>query len=97
MPTEGRVEVCVDQQWGTVCDDFFGTVDANVVCGQLGYSRMSKHCVEEYIHIHTLLICYYILSTNSLLLVFRCHCLFRCKVWPRSWTHPLGQRSLCCN
>ena len=34
---QGRVEVCVAQTWGTVCDNGFNNNVARVVCRQLGY------------------------------------------------------------
>lgn len=34
---EGRVEVCINNAWGTLCgDSFFSSVDAGVLCGQIG-------------------------------------------------------------
>ena len=37
---EGRVEICISNAWGTVCNTLFEKEDAAVVCGQLeGFKR----------------------------------------------------------
>ena len=35
---EGAVEVCIANQWGAVCDSQWDSIDATVICKQLGYS-----------------------------------------------------------
>ena len=37
IANEGRVEICLSNEWGTICDDAFSSVDAEVVCRRLGY------------------------------------------------------------
>lgn len=36
-PAAGRLEICANQVWGTVCEQGWGTSATNAVCRQLGY------------------------------------------------------------
>lgn len=42
---EGRVEICQNNTYSSLCDDFWDELDAKVVCNQLEYSGDSKHIV----------------------------------------------------
>lgn len=39
---EGRVEICINQAWGSVCSVQFTEVDAGVVCSQLSFERQGQ-------------------------------------------------------
>lgn len=38
----GRVEICVNNGWGTICDPSWTDLDAMVVCRELGHSPTGK-------------------------------------------------------
>ena len=35
--TAGRLEIQIEGVWGTVCDDGFGSAEADTACRQLGF------------------------------------------------------------
>ena len=36
---EGRVIMCINGVWGTLCDSYFSYNDVGVICLELGYQR----------------------------------------------------------
>ena len=47
---EGRVEICINQVWGTICSGSsysrWGVTDGRVVCKQLGHQEFGKFAHE---------------------------------------------------
>ena len=54
---EGRLEVCFNDAWGTVCNSSFGFYDAVVACGQMiGFHGEGKEGLLTCELVHVLMI-----------------------------------------
>ena len=43
---EGRLEICINNAWGTICDTLFGSKEAEVACRQLEGFQMDGKCLD---------------------------------------------------
>ena len=83
---EGRVEICRNQQWGSVCDNSWTNVDATVVCRHLGYSGFGMNSCD--LNIPS------IAMQPVALLCYRCPSLLQCLLWSGKWLNLFGQCSV---
>lgn len=45
--TEGRVEICLSREWGTICDRTWDVLDGIVICRQLGLVSIGNGSTKD--------------------------------------------------
>ena len=63
---EGRVEVCMEEMWGSTCRSEFTVADLYVVCSHFGYHGKGVSKVKHFVIICLLFIGHTFLSNNAL-------------------------------
>ena len=56
--TEGRIEICANGTWGTVCNNQFHTLAAQVACKQLGFLKIGTVIYTAWTNILIVISCY---------------------------------------
>ena len=76
IENEGRLEVCVNGVWSSVCDAGWDKTDAHVVCQQLGFSELGTYST-----------CYVV--DIQLSLFYRTRSVLWYSIWQVNWTNSL--------